>query len=624
MKRMLAILLCIVLCLAPMCINAAAAQELSLERVGSVDDIVDGGTYVFIMPGIQDVNTVYGDFALKTQTLADPKTALAYTKYQKGMDLTGLEWVITDNGTGYTMMAKGGDNDGKYLSVGAGTLSLSDTPKEVHLVQSGSKFRIVGAPDRAYCLRFTNSATDSAGKKVSGFISANSTSSSEFELYWEAGTGTTGEAWKEMDPPTTEPLLVIGCISDLHIDYGIQNWNPPMRQGTIDACRELAKENLSVLLVGGDITSKNSGQSWTQSKYNEVLDQVVTTTKTAVASGRVLYVTGNHDYAIGGTGFNSGDYSGIMKEDVGEFVNALYMDEAKNYLLAYHYVIDGFHFIMINTPYSGGDNHGDYVYTSETVTWMESELASIGKEKTVFVMGHYPLRDSKGLTAESKGMSANNDLNDRFKAALLNYPNAVYLYGHDHGGPHIDMDVLERVTPYTADGAPIYSRKVLPTGFISSFVGSMGYYKGALSETQPEIVQALVIKVYEDRLVFEMKNYGEKTGSAAEPRAYTVARTIAADKGDDPSDPPAGETPGGNEDPSDPPAGETPGGNEDSSDPPAGETPGGDEKPTDPPADEAPDTGDDQTAVLVFSILIFGTAILSVRLWKSRKWTGVR
>ncbi len=518
MKKLVSIVLAFVIALSA-CMTTVFAENGELKKITGLDDLTDGGVYVLAMDGITPTGYSSGMYAMKSEAVNN--YTLSFAPFDTAMTPTGFEWVIASSDSGYTIRAKGSSNDGKYLNVNNGALTLSETEQVLLITKSGSKFIISSGDVRA---RFTNS-------NGVGFTGGTNTSSSEFVIYHEVETG---EApYEEMDPPTTEPLLVIGAISDLHIDYNIQNQNPPIRQSTIKACSELAEENLDVLLVGGDITSNNQWSSWTEDQYKKIMNQVRTTTKTAVESGRVLYVTGNHDYAVGGTNFNSGDYSWIMKEDVGEFVNALYMDEAQKYLLAYHYVIDGFHFIMINTPYSGSDNHSNYVYTPETVTWVENELASIGKDKTVFVMAHYPFRDSNGISRSDKGMSNNDSLNDNFKSVLLKYPNVIYLYGHDHGGPYIDSDILERLTPYTADGTPLSTRKTQPDGFISCFVGSMAYYSGSLNANDPEIVQALVIKVYEDRVVFEMKNYGVKTGSEAEPKSYTVARTVATDQGID-------------------------------------------------------------------------------------------
>lgn len=74
--------------------------------------------------------------------------------------------------------------------------------------------------------------------------------------------------------------------------------------------------------------------------------------------------------------------------------------------------------------------------------------------------------------------------------------------------------------------------------FVSAFMGSMRYYnnsiEGDVSVTGPRVVQAMMVYVYSDRLVLQMKNYGE-TGSvngvhiAPELEPYTIFRSIEKD-----------------------------------------------------------------------------------------------
>lgn len=68
-------------------------------------------------------------------------------------------------------------------------------------------------------------------------------------------------------------------------------------------------------------------------------------------------------------------------------------------------------------------------------------------------------------------------------------------------------------------------------GFTTSFMGSMRYYSnsfdGMIGAKTPAVVQALLIYVYEDRVVLQMKNYGEKDGGMRELASFTVPRTAA-------------------------------------------------------------------------------------------------
>ena len=66
---------------------------------------------------------------------------------------------------------------------------------------------------------------------------------------------------------------------------------------------------------------------------------------------------------------------------------------------------------------------------------------------------------------------------------------------------------------YDANGNSYDNRYVMPDGFVSSFVGSMSYYgtgiePSSLGDETLNVIQGLMVYVYEDRIVFQMKNYG--------------------------------------------------------------------------------------------------------------------
>ena len=126
-----------------------------------------------------------------------------------------------------------------------------------------------------------------------------------------------------------------------------------------------------------------------------------------------------------------------MKENVGELSDLdSYYEEYKGepQLLAYHYVIKRFDFICLNTSHEmleGGKQNTNYAYSDGTMNWVDNKLEELGKDKTVFVVGHFPFRDSHSLSSSSKGMTVECD--NKFKSILSKYPNVLYFYGHDHG-----------------------------------------------------------------------------------------------------------------------------------------------------------------------------------------------
>ncbi len=365
------------------------------------------------------------------------------------------------------------------------------------------------------------------GSKVGArFGSGTLTSGSEFTLYRRAVMATSG---------SSDPLLTVACISDLHIDYGIQNWEVPLRQGIIDTCKAIGEtEDADILLVGGDITSDNAKTGgWPKATFERVKQALDSTLRSAVSSGRVLYAAGNHENQVGVSGkYNSYDYEDLMIAALGEFDHAYYQADdpsLKNHqyprhLLGYHYEVEGYDFIVLNPVYGGTTN-----FTSGTLEWFQDVLEEIGKDRRVFVMSHFPFRDSKNISTPEYGH--NTEADRKIKNILLQYPNVIYLYGHNHGqaeSVYIHNDTFERVTPYNTDGSIVKSADQMPESFVSSFMGSMGYYKVAfnsdwLSESQPAVVQALMIYVYEDRVEFQMKNYGSKNGGSEELTPYILS-----------------------------------------------------------------------------------------------------
>ena len=351
----------------------------------------------------------------------------------------------------------------------------------------------------------------------------------------------TGEWPEEPDVPDTEPerdepLVTIAAFTDFHVDYGMQNQEQTMRETNLEMFKTIKeKENPDIVLVGGDTISNNGGALWDEATYQKVIGQL--SDSLAGVSDTVLYVNGNHDYEVGGTAFNSGAFIDTeMQENVGPYDDVLYESEdRKSNLLAYYYKLKGIHFIGLNTPYNGDKTVNGYVYTPESVEWVAGKLAEIGTDEPVIFLSHYMLQDSRGASEPGKGLTNANGMNDRLKEILLQYPNLIQLYGHDHGAPFIESDTFERITAYQKDGSVLDSRAARPSGFVSAFMGSLSYYNnrfngGWLSAEQPKVVQALMIYVYEDHVELEMKNYGEEEGARRYPFTYSLSfvKTISS------------------------------------------------------------------------------------------------
>ncbi len=350
----------------------------------------------------------------------------------------------------------------------------------------------------------------------------------------------------EAESGADEPLIVVGTISDPHTDYNLQGKDPYIRPTFITAMDTLKAEGVDVLLVGGDMTSDNQDNGgqyrWEKDVYDRTMEQYKTYSSAATSTGKTLWACGNHDPEVGtlvdGT-FTEGDYNSyqgfidMMLETCGEPLHLYKQSEDpsygsnatyKDHWLGAHYNIKGFDFIVINPP------HGySLMYSPGLLSWLDTTLAEIGEEKTVFITGHYPLTDNRGISTPSYGLSSTAYRN--FVKVMKKYDKAIYLYGHNHGGAesvYISSDTFERITHYDANGRVISDRNVKPTSYVTAFMGSAGYYKYSLNPdwlgaADPYIVQAMTISVYEDRIEFKMINCGKRTGAAKEPAVWTMS-----------------------------------------------------------------------------------------------------
>lgn len=94
----------------------------------------------------------------------------------------------------------------------------------------------------------------------------------------------------------------------------------------------------------------------------------------------MIYVTGNHDYEVANWDnipkpYNAGDYYTYpMKDDIGELTESeAFYEDADNgnlgkmvLLAAYHYVINGFDFVILNCGKNFFKSAWDYTYSSES------------------------------------------------------------------------------------------------------------------------------------------------------------------------------------------------------------------------------------------------------------------
>jgi len=342
----------------------------------------------------------------------------------------------------------------------------------------------------------------------------------------------------EYDNSDETPIFTVACFSDLHIDYGIQSWENPIRLGTVSAVDMIRDEfgKVDVVLVGGDITSNNGGNTWTSDIIINTIDTVYNTLSLASKDGKVLFVSGNHENEAGiiaGNTEHSGDYEMYMLAALGDFKDTLYLDNLVtdsvsefNEMLCYRYTVNNMEFIGINTPYRPERSDG-YIYP-EQIEWVEEQLVQIGKDKTVIIFCHYPLNN----ISTPSGYSA--DSGELLTGLLEEYPNVIYCYGHVHGADEW------QVKYNTSELVEVHGDKVLTDnnayetdGFITCHMGSMGFYKNSyqpdwLSIDEPVVVQLMTISFYSNHITFRMHNTGEEPGfgGSYDIASFTVMRDL--------------------------------------------------------------------------------------------------
>lgn len=460
----------------------------------------------------------------------------------------GLVWEVTAVDDGYTVKVKDGD-ESSYLNISENGVSLGtvQTLTIERVSSSVSAYNTISDGTNYLCIT-------ADGLSVSD-------SSEQLVLY-----NVTPEAMEETEE---EPLFTLSTFSDLHGERVFNNGEEEyIREGIVEATAQVRKEdNANIIAFLGDLISDKNGVEgdevlqhgyWyaqgtenVESEWQKARDLMYAAAESATESGRALYLTGNHEYAIGGTranpAFNSGDYTDGIESKLPELTEEnAYFQKAEDFpqdtdqsiidaghVLSYHYNIDGMDIVAINPSYTGAEITEGFSYNLDALDWMDAKLAEIGKDKTVLVLGHYPttsLNNETGLNSYNK-----------IKEIFAKYPNVIYIYGHDHN-PYIHTDTYQRVQTFADDGVTAFqNRYETPTGYTEVFGGSVAFTNDVGLSTcaedgTPAVVQGLLVKVYSDRIVLQMKNYNESPLGMDALREYTIMRDVKLNVAENPQE----------------------------------------------------------------------------------------
>ena len=299
----------------------------------------------------------------------------------------------------------------------------------------------------------------------------------------------------------------------------------------------------------------------------------------------VTFVAGNHDYAQGEDAVNSvaangydaaaphtptGNYNSCdfyfgdagMRQNIGELPESemfwkIGEKTGDKYLLAYHYEMNGVHIIGLS-PDPDHPNvwskQGEG-YSEECLKWLDRKLDEIDPYGTeiIFVNCHYvlgqPYENTDGIT-----IGAGSVTREKLVPIYKGHHNLFHFYGH-HPVYYHDYTVRGVLHHNLAgnavamEGNETDSLQVMGDKKRSFTSVNMGHFRPDSGQKRwfkvdtvvgyagldtygftynttctPRVAQGMYVKVYEDRIVFENKNFGDISGYATEDtfEPYTV------------------------------------------------------------------------------------------------------
>jgi len=347
-------------------------------------------------------------------------------------------------------------------------------------------------------------------------------------------------------------ILTVFCYTDIHNQQAMLDYPTTVRSSLVQAKDlAIAEFGLSDLaIVGGDNVSDyphwNKSCALPKKNFLDLKAKMHACVAESVKDGKVLYVAGNNDMILGDIAteenepYNTTDFYDVMDEAFGALPESekiiLKSDEKPGELYwgAFHYVVNGIDFIGINIdPDTAYNSHEGY-YSDETLIWVRKKLNEIDPDgrKCVFVVGHlsaiYYYND--GTLAETMSNGDRSLFYEIFKG----HPNAFYLYGHVHGESscyrdyssgavlHIDeqnMPIGDNRKEKDSCGKKyacsfVHMGGLRPFGrqyFENDGMEGFGGEKERIyhpSTATPTLAQFLVFEVYEDRVIFYIRNTG--------------------------------------------------------------------------------------------------------------------
>lgn len=209
--------------------------------------------------------------------------------------------------------------------------------------------------------------------------------------------------------PESNRVCEFNVITDLHV---ASSFAPSTRHLllALDDIKELSPDSIGIFTCG-DNTDRG-----TEENYKLLLD---TLEKGSVGSlPAIHFALGNHDIVYG--------------SDYGEQL-ALFEKYTGAPGAYYSVAVDGKKFIFLGSDTKSSTG----TVGSEQLSWLESELASVGKDTPVFLFLHQPLIETVSgslysLDHEIQDWYGITSTGSRIREILSQYPNAFLFTGHTH------------------------------------------------------------------------------------------------------------------------------------------------------------------------------------------------
>ncbi len=279
---------------------------------------------------------------------------------------------------------------------------------------------------------------------------------------------TTAPTSAPTERPTTAPgtgsEVNIGVTSDVHGNMtGLRSW--------ITAVQGLYDPGLDAMLYCGDYSYEFTNLN----AYIEDFYEIVNITDELVGNGKGIYTTGNHEYYSNNKVI---PLNAAFTETPG-FVRIGEAKRTANYIVYCFGAADWY--------------NGVGSYPEEDIAALDAYLSTAPKDIPIFIPAHYPLHRIYNRTITNA---------DKVINVLNKYPNAVFLWGHNHsqGDNHYGQII-------TSGGTIEYaSYKTSKINFTYACAGGM------VSESHTKY-SGMVATVSADGKTVDFKYYQTSTGA---------------------------------------------------------------------------------------------------------------